>query len=161
MRRIGEWSTRAVQGLATLALVAMMAHLCADIAMRNLAGRSLDGTLEVVAELYMPFVAFGALAATHLRGEEIRVDLIAWVLPTTLMPWVGRAGQLLMVGCAGAMAWLTGGHAVRAFEIGERIEAGTIVIAAWPGKVIVAVGFALLATAALIRLFEGADNGAV
>ncbi|WP_306051252.1 TRAP transporter small permease [Oceaniradius stylonematis] len=161
MRRIAEWSTRAVQGLAMLALVAMMVHLCADIAMRNLAGRSLDGTLEVVAELYMPFVAFGALAATHFRGEEIRVDLIAYLLPAPLMPWVGRAGQLLMVGCAGAMAWLTGGHAMRAIEIGERIEAGTIVIAAWPGKAMVTIGFALLALAALIRLIEGSDDGAV
>lgn len=161
MRRTGEWTTRAVQGLAMIALVAMMAHLCADIAMRNLAGRSLDGTLEVVAELYMPFVAFGALAATHLRREEIRVDLIAYLLPAALMPWVERAGQLLMVACAGAMAWLTGRHAVRAFEIGERIEAGSIVIAAWPGKVVVAVGFALLAMAALVRLFDGADNGTV
>ncbi|MBO6638751.1 MAG: TRAP transporter small permease subunit [Roseitalea sp.] len=161
MRRIGEWSTRAVQWLAMLALAAMMAHLCADIAMRNLVGRPLDGTLEVVAELYMPFVAFGALAATHLRGEEIRVDLIAYLVPAASLPWVGRAGQVLMVASAGAMAWLTGGHAVRAFEIGERIEAGGVVIAAWPGKVMVVVGFTLLALAALMRLFEGTDDGSV
>ena len=161
MRRIGNWATGAMQWLAVASLAAMMLHLCADILLRTLAGKPLDGTLEIVAELYMPFVVFAALAATHLKGEEIRVDLVASVLAPRVTDWIDRAGQLLMAVSAAAMAWLTGSHAVHAFRIGERIEAGSVVLAVWPGKAMVTAGFALLAFAALVRLFGKADDGTV
>ena len=158
MRRIAEWTTAAMQWLAVAALTAMMLHLGTEILLRNVAGRSLDGTLEIVAELYMPFVVFAALAATHLRGEEIRVDLVAHFLTQPTMRWLDRAGQLLMVVSAAAMAWLTSKHAVHAIRIGDRIEAGAAVIPAWPGKAMVTAGFAFLALAALVRLFGRADD---
>ena len=161
MRRIGDWVSGAMQWLAVAALAAMMVNLGADILLRNLAGRPLDGTLEIVAEVYMPFVVFAALAATHLKSEEIRVDLIAGFLSPGVMRWIDRMGQLLMIASALAMAWLTGKHAVHAFEIGEHIEAGAVLIAGWPGKAIVTLGFALLAIAALVRLLENTDDGSI
>ncbi|MEO4043487.1 TRAP transporter small permease [Hoeflea sp. CAU 1731] len=161
MNRIGRWATQAGQWLAVAALVAMMVHLGADILLRNIAARPLDGTLEVVAGLYMPFVVFAALSATHLNREEIRVDLVGNFLPQTAVMLLDRAAQLLMAICAAALAWLTASHAMRAFDIGQRIEAGSLVIPLWPGKAIVTTGFVLLAVAALVRLFGKADNGSV
>ncbi len=49
----------------------------------------------------------------------------------------------------------------RAFAIGERIEAGDLVIPFWPGKAIVTVGFILLVVATLVRMFGKADDGSV
>lgn len=146
------------QGLGVMALIAMMLHLGLDILLRNLAHKPLDGTLQIVAELYMPFVVFCALGATQLNGEEIRVDLIENFVPQAVKRRIDQAGQLLMAVSACAIAWLTGEHAVHAVQIGERIEAGSLVIAAWPGKVVVALGFALLALAAVVRLFGKSDD---
>lgn len=161
MRRIGEWTARGAQWLAMAALAAMILHLGFDIVLRNFAGRPLDGTLEIVAELYLPFVAFGALAATHLRREEIRVDLIAQFIAPGATRALDLIAQAATVLCAAAMAWLTCGHALHDIDIGTRIEAGTVVIPAWPGRVIVALGFALLALAALARLLQEADDDTV
>lgn len=137
----------------------MILHLSVDIVLRNVFGMPLAGTLEIVAELYMPFVVFAALASVHMRGEEIRVDLFANLLPERLTHWIDGMAQLAMAGCAGAMAWLTAMHAVRAYRIGERIEAGAMVVAVWPGKAMVSVGFLLLVLAALARLFGRVDHG--
>jgi len=151
--RLGAW-------VAVAALAAMMLHLGIDILLRSLFGRPLGGTVEIVAEIYMPLVVFGALASVQSRGEEIRVDLIEKALPAAGLVWLDRIGQLIMGAAAAALAWYTGAHAVHAVRIGTRIELEGIVLPSWPGHVMVAVGFALLALAALARIFEGVRRGA-
>lgn len=147
--RIGAW-------VAVAALAAMMLHLGIDILLRTLFARPLGGTVEIVAEIYMPLVVFGALASVQARGEEIRVDLIDKALPPGGLAWLDRAAQVLMAVTAAALAWYTGGQAAHAIRIGTRIELEGIVLPSWPGHVMVAAGFALLALAALARAFGGA-----
>lgn len=151
MLRASEWIIRIGEWVAVAALAAMMLHLGTDILLRTLFDHPLGGTVEIVAQIYMPLVVFGALAAVQLRGEEIRVDLIEKILSPDLKRRFDQLSQLVMVAAAVALAWHTGNQAAHAIRIGKRIELEGIVLPAWPGHVMVAVGFVLLALAALVR----------
>ncbi|MEW5421444.1 TRAP transporter small permease [Amorphus sp. 3PC139-8] len=154
MLRASDWIIRLGEGVAMAALAAMMLHLGADIVLRTAFGHPLGGTVEIVAEIYMPLVVFGALAAVQLRGEEIRVDLIDKALTPAMRRRFDQLSQLVMAAAAVALAWYTGGQAVHAIKIGKRIELEGLVLPSWPGHIMVAVGFALLAVAALARAFR-------
>lgn len=155
MLRATDWIIRLGAWVAVAALAVMMLHLGVDILLRTLFARPLGGTVEIVAKIYMPLVVFGALASVQMRGEEIRVDLIDKALPSAVLAWLERIGQILMAAVAAALAWYTGSQALHAIRIGTRIELEGIVLPSWPGHVMVAAGFALLALAALARIRRG------
>jgi len=160
MQRATDWFVRIGAWVAQAALAAMMLHLGADILLRTLFDHPLGGTVEIVAEIYMPLVVFGALATVQRRGEEIRVDLVEKALSAAGVVWLDRAGQVVMAAAAGALAWYTGIQAADAIRIGTRIELEGIALPSWPGHTMVAVGFALLSLAALARAFGGVRPGA-
>lgn len=153
MLRATDWIVRVGEWIAVAALAAMMLHLGADIFLRTAFDRPLGGTVEIVAEIYMPLVVFGALASVQLRGEEIRVDLIEKALAPAGRRLLDGVGQLAMAAAALALSWYTGSQAAHAMRIGTRIELEGMVLPSWPGHVMVAVGFVLLAIAALARTF--------
>ncbi|WP_323020690.1 TRAP transporter small permease [Pararhodobacter sp.] len=155
MHKLGDGLIRAADGVAILALTAMILQVGATILLRELAGIGISGAAEMVAKLYMPLIVFGALAGHYHAGAEIRVDLIAHWLPPGALRLLDRLIELVLALTAGALAWKTAGLAARALRIGERIEIGSLAIPGWPGKMAVTAGFALLALAALIRLFRG------
>lgn len=129
----------------------MVLHIALDVALQALFDLPLRGTSEIVSEIYMPFVVFGALAAVQKRREEIRVDLISMILPPALDRFLDRLVQVLVVVAALWLAWHTGEQALRAIQIQERIELGAFAIISWPGKLILPIGFALLGAAAFAR----------
>lgn len=143
----GEWLAGAALGL-------MVAHIGLDVVMQILFDRPLRGTSEIVSELYMPFIVFCALAVVQRRKEEIRVDLIRMVLPSSVDNALDRLVQLLVAAVSFWLAWHTGDLAFDAFRIAERIELTTIAIPSWPGKAILPVGFGLLGIAAINRAVQ-------
>lgn len=139
------------QALGALALCLMVAHISIDVALQALIDLPLRGTSEIVSEIYMPFVVFGALAAVQERREEIRVDLVSIILPARINAMLDRLVQALVLVAALWLAWHTGEQALRAMMIGERIELGTFAVASWPGKLILPFAFAFLALSAAVR----------
>lgn len=137
--------------LGALALGLMVAHIALDVTLQALIDLPLRGTSEIVSEIYMPFVMFGALAAVQRRREEIRVDLISMILPPRVDALLDRLVQILVIITALWLAWYTGEQALRAIQIQERIELGTFDLISWPGKLILPIGFALLSAAAFAR----------
>jgi TRAP-type C4-dicarboxylate transport system permease small subunit len=150
-RHLLDWASFVGEVLGALALALMVCHIGLDVALQAFAGSPLRGTNEIVSQIYMPFVVFGALATVQRRGEEIRVDLIETIVPRAVSRALDRFAQLLVIVAALFLAWHTGHEALRAIALGERIELGTTAAISWPGKLILPVGFVLLALAAFLR----------
>ena len=111
--------TRAASRLARLlalvgaaAVVAMMLHICLDVALRNLFRISLDATNATVARYYMVPLAFLPLAWIELQDEMVSVELLDGMMPG----WALRVSDALValfgtVVC-GVLAWATWGSFV-------------------------------------------------
>jgi len=151
--RIVDSIARTAEVLAGTALVLLMVHVTVDVASAA-ANRPLRGTTEVAAGIYMPAIVFGALAMVQRRGEEIRVDILAMLLPHRLAAVLSRVAQIVVAGAALWLGWYTGLQAQTAWRIGEFIDMGGLRLPVWPGKAMLPLGLAALALAALARVLK-------
>ena len=86
--------------LSGAVLLALTGMLLADVIGRSL-GRPLFGAQDM-AEMGMVIVTFGAVALLDSRGDQIRVDLFARIMPG----WMRRGSDRLS-SALGAAIWLT------------------------------------------------------
>jgi TRAP-type C4-dicarboxylate transport system permease small subunit len=90
--------------LAAAFLVAMMALTVADVVLRQVFGRPIQGVLELI-ELGLACTIFVALPAVFLRDEHLVVDVIDHLAPPRLVRLLDLAGALLSLGVLAVMAW--------------------------------------------------------
>ncbi|WP_434288162.1 TRAP transporter small permease subunit [Celeribacter sp. SCSIO 80788] len=143
----------AIMVLACLVMVLMMAHITLDVALRFFFDGRLIGTLEVVSYYYMVAIVFLSLGFVELRGEHIRVDLFAQMMPR------GVQLALYVLACAlglvffGLLFWQSAQDAISATSRGEEAMSNfTFYI--WPARWALPLGFAGIWLAILSNLLK-------
>jgi TRAP-type C4-dicarboxylate transport system permease small subunit len=144
-----DWGARLLAGVASIGLLAMLLHVCADVISDYLFNEPIPGTAEIVAYYYMVGAVFLPLPLVELRNDSINVDLFYNL--------ARRAGQRVMLFVSylaqaaffGILAWQSGVDFVEALVKGELVE-GRINILIWPGRACLPAAFAL---AAVISVF--------
>lgn len=132
----------------SLVIGAIMLLMCADVLLRNLANRPLDGVAELVATSIIVIV-FLQLPATLRHGRMARADLF-------LDPFISRrprAGRLLraffsLAGAAacGVIAYATWPLLARAWVDSEFLGVqGVFTFPTWPMRAVVVLGAGLAA----------------
>ena len=84
MHRVLEWFTDRLVSLASLFLLVMMLHVCADVALKYLMSRPIEGTLEIVSYYYMVAAVFLPLAFVELTRSAVAVDLFFIMMPRAM-----------------------------------------------------------------------------
>ncbi|TDK53398.1 TRAP transporter small permease subunit [Antarcticimicrobium luteum] len=79
--RLATLAAKATLWLAALLLLLMAIHITADVAMRNLFGAPIAGTLEFGTYYYMVAASFLALGYAQLRDHNISVDILVYSAP--------------------------------------------------------------------------------
>ena len=153
MTRILTYLERVVLLVGSLALVAMMLHVTADVAFKYLLNSPVPLTMEMVTYYYMTAVAFLPLFALERRGASlVHVELVYGLLSRRIRKVVLPAALLvgaIYCACASYAAWKP---AVDALRVGT--YAGSVfIVSTWPTRFIPVVGFALLAVTLLIKAF--------
>lgn len=137
------------------ALLVLLAALISagNATVRYLFDRSSNAWLEVQWYLFGAIVLFGA-AETLRRNEHVRVDILYSNLSDRARLWVDVIGILLfLLPFTVIMAWLCWPVAWRSFVTGEgSTSAGGLM--RWPVKMILPVGFALLALQGVSELIK-------
>lgn len=140
--------------VSALAVVAMMLHICLDVALRNLFRVSLDTVPEIVARYYMTALAFLPLAWLEIRRDMISVELLDFALP----PGARRISDIAVMAVAavvyGLLAWTNWGKALSETRVGTLVEIATYKMPVWHSFYFSAVGFTL-ATLVCILLTLG------
>jgi len=95
--RAAVWLCRLMSLIGAAAVLAMMAHLCLDVALRALFRVSTNTTPEIVARDCMVGIAFLPLGWLHLRGQMIVVEVLDVLIPPRWRPW-----QTVVVALTGA-----------------------------------------------------------
>lgn len=151
---------RLVDGLnaaGSLVIAAVMLLMCADVLLRNLANRPIDGVAELVASSIVVIV-FLQLPATLRHGRMARADLF-------IDPFIRRrpcAGRRLraLFSAAGMLACAAIAHAswpmlARAWRDAEFLGVqGLFSFPTWPMRAVVVLGAALAAVQYLLLALQ-------
>ncbi|WP_339114753.1 TRAP transporter small permease subunit [Thioclava sp. GXIMD2076] len=153
MHALIRWLNRAVMSLACLFMVIMMAHITIDVGLRYFFGGRLIGTLEVVSYYYMVVIVFLCLGFVELRGEHIRVDLFAQMMPKGVQLALYVLACVLGLWFFGLLFWQSAKDAIGATTRAEEAMSNfTFYI--WPARWALPIGFAAIWLAVLSNLFK-------
>lgn len=147
--------------IASLAIIAMMVNICADVIGRSVFNRPVAGTLELVTYLYMVSVVFLPLAMIQLERQHVVVEVFAQLLPARAALWVDRFALLATAGYTGFVGWWSMQEAIRATTKGEMIVILSSDVPLWPTRWLLPIGlFAMLVVviAQLVASFRTAPQ---
>lgn len=138
--------------IGAVATVALMVHVVADIALRNIWNRPIPATYEVVVNYYMVALAFIPLAWVEKSGAMVQVEVINGALSPLMMRLSDLLVAMISAGVYAALAWVTWQVAVRNTGVGSFVLANQTRIPTWPAYWLPPLGFALACAAALMKL---------
>jgi TRAP-type C4-dicarboxylate transport system permease small subunit len=153
-------SVRILALIASIGTVAMMFHICLDVALRNVFRISLDTTPEVVARYYMIVVAFLPLAWLERRNGMVSVELLDWALGPRARQASDIFVALFSALAYGVLAWTTVRSALRHFEVGTYVEFVDYRMPVWHSHFLPPLGFILATIACLLKALEFAVHPA-
>jgi TRAP-type C4-dicarboxylate transport system permease small subunit len=135
---------------AGAAAILMMVHIVADVAMKYVLNDPIDGTTEVVAAYYMAATVFLPLAYVAVSGEHLDVTLFTQRLsglPLTILSLLGLLATALYLGfiCYHGVV-----EALRRTLEGEAWETSVTLLAVWPSRWFMPVGFGTMGLCVLV-----------
>ncbi|MCT7378369.1 TRAP transporter small permease [Chelativorans salis] len=145
--------TNALALVAAAGVLAMLLHVTADIVGRQIFGRPVPATVEIVSRYYMLLIAFLPLAWTERRGEMIAVDVFAGLFRGR---WERVDKVLVNVLSFAAFAFLTYTTwfaAMREFGSGSFVLSLSVAVPVWPGYFVLPLAFALASLVSALKLY--------
>lgn len=151
MERLATLLSRAMLVLAGIATIMMLVMIVADVISKAVFNFALPGVDTIVASYLMVAVIFLPLAMVELLEENIAVDVLYNVFPTSIQHLCGMLGHLLTAVFYALLGWLYIGVAVEAIEIREFVT-GAWNVPIWPARIIMPAGLIIGAIVALVKL---------
>ncbi|GEO84764.1 MULTISPECIES: TRAP transporter small permease [Alphaproteobacteria] len=153
---------RLIALLASIGIIAMMIHVCADVIWRTVSGRPLPATVEIVSRYYMVFVAFLPLAWVEQRRAMISVEIAEGFMTTPVRVFSDIAVALFSCAVYAVMTWTTWEMALKNYATGTFVMALNQQVPVWPSYFLPPFGFGLAAFATALRgvdIIRGAFRG--
>lgn len=148
MTSLDHLTDRISQALAligAIGLISLLLHVCAEVIARNLLGRPIPATNQIVSHYYMVLIAFLPLAWVERSRAMISVELIDGLLPAPIKRLSDILVALIACGIYAAIAWVTWGDFLKNFAVGSFVDVLGRRLPIWPTYVFPPVGFALAA----------------
>ena len=151
-RLIDRLNEKIGQVVFWLVLVTVLVS-AANAVVRKLFNYSSNGLLEIQWYFFSTIFLFLS-GYTLLRNEHVRIDVIAGRLSKRVQTWIDIFGTLFfLLPMAILLAWLAWPVFIEALERHEvSTNAGGLII--WPARLLVPIGFALLALQGLSELIK-------
>ena len=153
MKRLDRFMARVSAALALLAgglIAVILLVMVIDVACRNLAGSSLAGAYEVVTIMLVGVVFLG-LAHAERSDSNIKLTLFTSRLPAAVAQKARLVGGSVSLLLCLVATWATISAAQGSIARGE-YQQGILSIPIWPAKVIIALGFTVLAIELVLSL---------
>ncbi|MBL3703341.1 TRAP transporter small permease subunit [Sulfitobacter sp. BDSS02] len=154
-----DWITKLVRGadraliaVASLGLMAMMLHICLDIAGSLIFNAPIATTSAIVTNYYMIAVAFLPIYTAEVRNGHIGVNLITAMLPLKVQNRLDLLMLALTAGVYALMAAQSWGQAMKKFAVNEFVVEQTTKILLWPSYYMLPVTFAAVALLMLVKI---------
>lgn len=152
LRRAVHATTQVLAFLAVLCIVIMLVAIVADVTRRSLAGKSVQGVVEL-GEVLMVVIVFLGLGYAERRGAHVSMTLLVRKLPSRSAAIINGLGLLLVVAVVGWMVYVTADRAIASFEVRE-YRFGLVRVPVWPARIAIAVGLAAYFLELVFRLLD-------
>lgn len=136
------WLAERLLDVSAILLFVMMIHVCADVAMKYLANRPIQGTLEVVSYYYMVWAVFLPLALVELTRSAVAVELFFNMMPFAMRVACIGVVLLICVAVYFGMARITWLDALRSLSRSE-VVMGPVTVVIWPSRFVLPISFTL------------------
>ncbi len=156
MHRLLIWLNRALLVLSGGMILAMMMHICIDVAARFFLKRPLVGTTEFVTYYYMVACIFLALPVVQEHNGHIAVELLTTRLGARASAAVEAFAHLAVAVFTGLVAWKAAEVAMKQTAVRETAWVDAIKLETWPARWFVVMGAAVMALWAFLQLVQRA-----
>ena len=146
---------------AGAAMILMMAHIVADVAMKYVLNDPIDGTTEVVAAYYMAATVFLPLAYVAVSGAHLDVTLFTQRLSGRPLKILSLLGLLATALYLGFICYHGVIEALRRTAEGEAWETSVTLLAVWPSRWFLPAGvgaMGLYVLVAAVRTLRGSGS---
>ena len=141
LEKIAHQLARWMNYLAGLAIVIVMAILCANVLSRSIFGMPLKGAVDIVSQMGVLVIA-GAIAYTQVLKSHIRISLFMDKLPKPVRTFMTALMDAIGAALFGIISWQSILFAKGTYEIGELSEVLKLPIA--PFAAVVSAGCIIL-----------------
>lgn len=151
---LGRFLSRCIDIVALIAgtlVVLMMVQVAVDVVARYIFGRPLPATTVFIAQYYMLFVIFLALALPERTNSHISVEIVTERLPLRVQYHLASWVHLLCAVIYAVMAQASWHEALNKFKMNATVIESGITVPIWPGYFVVPIGCALMAVVLLYR----------
>jgi TRAP-type C4-dicarboxylate transport system permease small subunit len=144
----GRWSlgfqrlTASLSWLSGVGILLLVLPTVADVTHRYIVGSSLPGMVEY-SEIGIVFVVYLGVAQAMHEGAHISTPIVTARMKPATADRIRLAGRMLLWLLVAFATWRTTLAAIEATQIGE-FRFGSVMVATWPARICVALGFALL-----------------
>jgi TRAP-type C4-dicarboxylate transport system permease small subunit len=142
--RLNDWIARALLTVAAILAFLLSFVVCADVLGRDLFGRPLQGTKEMV-EISIVIILWLQAAYAIRSGGMIWVDAVHAHLPHRVQRVCEVLGAALGIAFFGLICWGSIDPALYAWNSSEFEGEGALRIPVWPARFLVVVGSFLAA----------------
>ncbi|PQO24747.1 TRAP transporter small permease [Rhodobacteraceae bacterium WD3A24] len=154
LARLAERMAQTLALVGAVGVLLMMVHVGIDVAARNIVGRPLPATNEIVSRYYMVLIAFLPLAWVERRRGMVSVE----VVDAMLGPRITRVSDVIvaLLACAiyAVMTYTTWETALSNWGSGSSVIVLNMLLPVWPTYFLPPAGFALAALVTAFRAVE-------
>ena len=143
-----------------LVLILMTGHTALDVLMRNLMGKPIMGTYEIVTYWYMVAVTSLGLWAAEVKHDHISVSLIVDRLSPQAQLLQALIVRAITIAFLGVLAWF--GFQAAWDDTMIRSYTGAAEIPVWPTRYFLPlgfVGFSLVVAAKMVNQLRAKNSG--
>lgn len=151
-RSVLQAVSRLFSWLAGVAILVLMLLVVLEVALRDVFGSTVGGTIEI-SEVLLAFLVFLGVAYAQQDGSHVNTDLVTSRLPPRVAGAVRAVGMLVAVVALLMAVWATADRAWASMQAGEA-RFGLRSIPVWPARLIVPVGLFLLALESLFTAWD-------
>lgn len=154
LERIARLLANALFVAASVAIMAMMVHVTADILGRLIFNRPLVGTLEIVASYYMVACAYLPLAYVQIERSHMVIELFTQKFSDRAILVLDIFSGLIGIAFLGLMAWQTLLVAIEKTAVREVVEATFYQLPVWPARWIIVISAAVTTFILVLQLVQ-------
>ena len=139
--RVVEAASQVLLFFGGVAIIALMLHICADVAGKHFFNKPITGTLEIVAWYYMVACVFLPLAFVQVQRLHLTVELFTMGLSRRRLAALDGVIAVLGLGYVALLAWLVYGRARAATADREILDLTFFDVPAWPSRWVLPLSF--------------------
>jgi len=158
--RFPEALGQALAFVGGIAMLLMMVHIVADVAMQHFLNDPIDGTTEIVAAYYMVATVFLPLAYVAFMEGHLVVELFTGRMTGRRLNLLIAITGLATLTYLAFVIFHTADEAVLRTRDGEAWETSVDLVAVWPSRWLLPIGLGAMAIVVLFQTIRRFRDGA-